>query len=95
LAAYLELYHSGKLRERIDAAVSLLESCSVCPRSCGVNRLAADVGKCHTAHETMVSSYGPHFGEEAPLVGRYGSGTIFSLIVTLDACSARILPLAS
>lgn len=77
MAAYLELYHSGKLRERIDAAVSLLESCSVCPRSCGVNRLAADVGKCHTAHEAMVSSYGPHFGEEAPLVGRYGSGTIF------------------
>jgi len=77
LAAYLELYRSGKLRERIDAAVSLLESCSVCPRSCGVNRLAADVGKCRTPREAMVSSYGPHFGEEAPLVGRHGSGTIF------------------
>jgi len=77
LAAYLELYRSGKLRERIDAAVSLLESCSVCPRSCGVNRLAGDVGKCHTPREAMVSSYGPHFGEEAPLVGRYGLGTIF------------------
>ena len=77
MAAYLELYRSGKLRERIDAAVSLLESCSVCPRSCGVNRLAADVGKCRTPREAMVSSYGPHFGEEAPLVGRHGSGTIF------------------
>jgi len=77
LAAYLELYRSGKLRERIDAAVSLLESCSVCPRSCGVNRLAADVGKCRTPREAKVSSYGPHFGEEAPLVGRRGSGTIF------------------
>ncbi len=77
MAAYLELYRSGKLRERIDAAVSLLESCSVCPRSCGVNRLAADVGKCRTPREAMVSSYGPHFGEETPLVGRHGSGTIF------------------
>ena len=77
MAAYLELYRSGKLRERIDAAVSLLESCSVCPRSCGVNRLAADVGKCRTPREAMVSSYGPRFGEEAPLVGRHGSGTIF------------------
>ncbi|HUW44948.1 MAG TPA: radical SAM protein [Dehalococcoidia bacterium] len=77
MAAYLELYRSGKLRERIDAAVSLLESCSVCPRSCGVNRLAADVGKCRTPREAKVSSYGPHFGEEAPLVGRRGSGTIF------------------
>jgi len=77
LAAYLELHHSGKLKERVDAAVSFLESCSVCPRSCGVNRLAANVGKCCTPREAMVSSYGPHFGEEAPLVGRHGSGTIF------------------
>jgi putative pyruvate formate lyase activating enzyme len=77
LAAYLELYRSGKLRERVEAAVSLLESCSVCPRSCGVNRLAGDAGECRTPREAVVSSYGPHFGEEAPLVGRHGSGTIF------------------
>ena len=77
MAAYLELYHSGKLRERIKAALSLLESCSVCPRRCGVNRLTGDVGECRTSREAMVSSYGPHFGEEAPLVGRHGSGTIF------------------
>jgi putative pyruvate formate lyase activating enzyme len=77
LAAYLELYRGGKLRERIEAAVSLLESCSVCPRSCGVNRVTGDVGKCRTPREAIVSSYGPHLGEEAPLVGRYGSGTIF------------------
>jgi len=77
LAAYLGLYRSGKLRERVEAAMSLLENCSVCPRKCGVNRLACEVGKCLTACEAMVSSYGPHFGEEAPLVGRNGSGTIF------------------
>ena len=77
MAAYLELYRSGKLRERIDAAVSLLESCYVCPRICNVNRLTADVGKCQTPREAMVSSYGSHFGEEAPLVGKHGSGTIF------------------
>jgi len=77
LAAYLELYHSGKLGERVDAALSLLESCSVCPRSCNVNRLIVDVGKCRTPREVMVSGYGPHFGEEAPLVGKHGSGTIF------------------
>jgi putative pyruvate formate lyase activating enzyme len=77
LAAYLELYSSGKLRERVGAAVSLLGSCSVCPRSCGASRLAGDVGKCRTPREALVSSYGPHFGEEVPLVGRHGSGTIF------------------
>jgi putative pyruvate formate lyase activating enzyme len=42
-----------------------------------VNRLAGEVGKCCTPREAMVSSYEPHFGEEAPLVGRHGSGTIF------------------
>jgi putative pyruvate formate lyase activating enzyme len=42
-----------------------------------VNRQAGDAGKCRISREAMVSSYGPHFGEEAPLVGRHGSGTIF------------------
>jgi putative pyruvate formate lyase activating enzyme len=77
LVAYRELYRRGKLRERVETALSLLESCSVCPRSCGVNRLAGDIGKCRTSRQAIVSSYGAHFGEEAPLVGRHGSGTIF------------------
>ena len=77
VAAYLELYHSGKLRERVKAAKLLLENCHVCPRCCNVNRLNGELGKCHTPSETIVSSYGPHFGEETPLVGRHGSGTIF------------------
>ena len=42
-----------------------------------VNRLAGESGKCHITSQVMVSSYGPHFGEEAPLVGQHGSGTIF------------------
>lgn len=58
-------------------ALSLLECCSVCPRNCGVNRLAGETGACRTPREAIVSSYGPHFGEEALLVGRHGSGTIF------------------
>ncbi len=77
MAAYLELYRSRKLRERVETALSLLEACSVCPRHCGVNRLATETGKCRTFRQAMVSSYRPHFGEEAPLVGSYGSGTIF------------------
>ncbi len=55
----------------------MLEECRVCPRHCGVNRLAGESGKCHITNQVIVSSYGPHFGEEAPLVGRHGSGTIF------------------
>jgi putative pyruvate formate lyase activating enzyme len=77
MAAYLELYHSGKLAERVEAARALLKNCRLCPRHCGINRLADEMGKCHTGKLAVVSSYGPHFGEEAPLVGKHGSGTIF------------------
>lgn len=77
MAAYPELWRSGVLRERVEAALSSLESCAICPHRCGVNRSAGDAGKCRTAREAVVSGYGPHFGEEAPLVGRHGSGTIF------------------
>ena len=55
----------------------MLEACQVCPRRCEVNRLAGESGQCQVTTQVMVSSYGPHFGEEAPLVGRHGSGTIF------------------
>ena len=55
----------------------MLAECCLCPRHCEVNRLGGESGKCRVTGQTMVSSYGPHFGEEAPLVGRYGSGTIF------------------
>lgn len=77
MAAYLELSYSGILEQRVAAAEALLQSCQVCPHHCNVNRLAGEVGKCRTANKTFVSSYGPHFGEEAPLVGKHGSGTIF------------------
>ncbi len=55
----------------------MLEECTVCPRRCAVNRLAGKSGKCHVTQQIIVSSYGPHFGEEPPLVGSHGSGTIF------------------
>jgi putative pyruvate formate lyase activating enzyme len=77
MAAYLELYHSGKLAERIEAARGLLQNCQVCPRQCHINRLADKKGKCNTGRLAVVSSYAPHFGEETPLVGKHGSGTIF------------------
>jgi putative pyruvate formate lyase activating enzyme len=77
VAAYLGLYRCGELATRIERAKGILESCEICPRHCQVNRLAGEVGKCRTGARAMVSSYGPHFGEEAPLVGSHGSGTIF------------------
>jgi len=94
LAAYLELSNTGELRKRIEPAVSLLESCSVCPHSCGVNRLADHTGKCRTPREAMVSSYGPHFGEEAPLVGKHGSGTMFFTNCNLSCLFCQNYPIS-
>jgi putative pyruvate formate lyase activating enzyme len=77
LPAYLKLYHSGELQKRKEAAISLLHHCEVCPRACGVNRVNNETGSCRTGRTSIIASYGAHFGEEAPLVGSHGSGTIF------------------
>jgi putative pyruvate formate lyase activating enzyme len=75
--AYLKCHREGKLTERVEKALSLMESCRLCPRGCGVNRLQEERGFCETGRKARVASYNAHFGEEAPLVGRHGSGTIF------------------
>ncbi len=67
-----------ELKKRIEAAYQLLESCRVCPRECGVNRLKNEkLGFCRSGLNPVVSSASPHHGEEPPLSGTRGSGTIF------------------
>jgi putative pyruvate formate lyase activating enzyme len=75
--SYIALNESGELEERIHHAYALLESCTVCPRKCRINRLEDERGFCRTGLLPEISSFGPHFGEEPPLVGTNGSGTIF------------------
>ena len=75
--AYLELHPTGELARRAEATERLLEPCRVCPRECLAKRLQGETGICGVAYQAMVSSYGPHYGEEKPLVGSEGSGTIF------------------
>ena len=76
-ASYLKLRREGKLQDRIDRALERLARCTLCPRRCGINRLADERGFCKTGRRARVASAQPHFGEEPPLVGRNGSGTIF------------------
>lgn len=75
--AYMALHRTGELMERANRAVALLEDCRVCPRDCGVNRLADKTAACKSGRYAMVSSHFPHFGEEDCLRGWRGSGTIF------------------
>ncbi len=77
LPSYIDLYRSGVLKERVDKALSMLEECRVCPHECGVNRLKGEQGKCKTGRYAIVSSFFPHLGEEFPIRGFRGSGTIF------------------
>ena len=76
-ASYLALFEEGILEERIEAAVAALGSCTLCPRVCGVDRLQDERGFCETGRKAFAAGYNAHFGEEAPLVGTHGSGTIF------------------
>ncbi|MGC9975879.1 MAG: radical SAM protein [Syntrophales bacterium] len=75
--SYLRLYREGKLQDRIDHAVELVRDCCLCPRECHVNRLSGELGFCRTGEKAKVASLHAHFGEESPLVGTGGSGTIF------------------
>ncbi len=74
---YVRLHESGELARRAARAREALAECRMCPRECGVNRLAGETGFCGVGAEALVGSAGPHFGEERPLVGRGGSGTVF------------------
>lgn len=76
IPSYLNL-SKEELTERVNNAREILRECTLCPRNCRVNRLEGEKGVCKTGSLPFVSSYNPHFGEERPLVGRYGSGTIF------------------
>jgi len=75
--AYLRLARNGELQRRVQRALELLECCTACPRNCRVNRLADKYAVCKTGRYAIVSSFGPHHGEEDCLRGWGGSGTIF------------------
>lgn len=76
-ASYIAAYRNGRIERTTHRASKWMRKCGMCPRRCGVNRFADEKGFCRTGRNAVVASYGPHFGEERPLVGTRGSGTIF------------------
>lgn len=84
--SYLDLFRQGKLENKSKLLWDMMLKCSLCPRKCGINRLKDETGVCNASSELKIASCFPHFGEEPPLVGSFGSGTIF-----LSHCNMRCL----
>jgi putative pyruvate formate lyase activating enzyme len=83
--AYLKLHETGELKERAEELWAIMESCRLCPRRCGANRHKGMRGVCRAPGTRLViGGSHAHFGEERPLVGEGGSGTIF-----LSHCNLR------
>ena len=102
--AYMMLYRSGELQERVETAVAGLADCRVCPRNCGVNRLENETAVCQSGRYAVVASYNPHLGEEDCLRGWKGSGTLFfswcnlrcvfcqNFDISQEGCGAELRP---
>jgi putative pyruvate formate lyase activating enzyme len=75
--SYRNILNTGELASRVSEAYEHLSICDVCAWECPVDRRAGKIGVCRTGINARVSSYGPHMGEEDPLRGWRGSGTIF------------------
>lgn len=75
--SYLDALKNGGLDKALNSTYKMLGSCSICPRRCRVNRLKNEKGFCQTGLKAKVCSYMPHHGEEPPISGTRGSGTIF------------------
>jgi len=81
---YLRLLATGELARRAEQAHEHLAACDLCPRACGVNRLAGEVGYCRAGAAVRVASHNVHRWEEPPISGTRGSGTVF-----FSFCTAR------
>lgn len=91
---YLELYESGELVRRVKAAYARLASCDLCPHNCRVNRLAGEIGRCGSGKHPRIASANIHRGEEPPISGTRGSGTIFLSGCTLSCRFCQNFPIS-
>ncbi|AHE98946.1 radical SAM protein [Thioalkalivibrio paradoxus] len=91
---YLRLEADGQLADRVERAYRKFERCELCPRRCRVNRRAGETGFCNATDQVKIYSHHPHFGEELPLVGRRGSGTIFFSNCNLRCVFCQNWPIA-
>ncbi len=92
--AYKQLEDNQEFKSRIEQAYKKLKKCDLCPHRCGVNRIKGETGFCNAPDKVVVYSHQPHFGEELPLVGNNGSGTIFFSNCNLRCVFCQNWPIA-
>ncbi len=85
-ASYLKLLQSGELEHRIDILSKVYNKCRLCPHQCKVDRTKGERGICRSGGHAVVASYTLHHGEEPPVSGHSGSGTIF-----FSGCTGRCI----
>jgi len=91
---YLDLYNSGELLERVREAYRRLRACDICPHDCGVDRLAGERGICGAGAQPRIASANVHTGEEPPISGSRGSGTIFFSGCSLECRFCQNFPIS-
>lgn len=91
---YLDLYNSGELLCRVKTAYSRLRACDLCPHRCGVDRVRGERGKCGAGLMPRIASANLHRGEEPPISGSRGSGTIFFSGCTLACRFCQNFPIS-
>ncbi|NJD37539.1 MAG: radical SAM protein [Geobacter sp.] len=91
---YHALYQSGELLQRVRAAYQRLASCDLCPHNCGVNRIKGEQGRCRSGLKPRIASANLHRGEEPPISGSKGSGTIFFSGCTLNCVFCQNFPIS-
>ncbi|MDR2426970.1 MAG: radical SAM protein [Endomicrobium sp.] len=79
---------------KIEKLYSMMDKCEICPRKCGVNRNGRQTGICKTGNKILISSYNVHMGEEPPITGKNGSGTIFFTNCTLKCVFCQNYPIS-
>jgi len=84
--SYLSFYKSGELHRRADFFKRNLSACTLCPREYRIDRTWGKKGACKAANQVRVAKTVPHFGEEPPVSGTRGSGTIFFSFCNLNCC---------
>ena len=91
---YPDLYASGELFERVRTGYRMLQSCSLCPHQCGVNRIKGQLGRCKSGLQPKIASATVHRGEEPPISGMHGSGTVFLSGCTLSCQFCQNYPIS-